>query len=90
MIKYWMFLIFICFYLQAQVPKSDVWVANGTVFTINSDSNYTYIGGNFNYIGPNLGYGVKVSTYHSKPDMDFLKVNGQIRSMEADGSGGWY
>ena len=74
----------------SQTPNPNMWVTNGTVNAIAVDGDYTYIGGSFTYVGPNTGYGAKITTTSTSPNMSFPKVNGFISCSVSDGNGGWY
>jgi hypothetical protein len=77
-------------FAQTSEPNPYMWATNGPVYAIAVDSNYTYIGGNFTYVGPNTGYGAKLTTSNSSPDLTFPKINGRVLTCISDGSGGWY
>ncbi len=75
---------------QPQIPNPDFYVTNGIVYAMAVDGDYTYIGGSFTYVGMNTGYGIKLTTTSPVPSANYPKVNGEIKCVESDGSGGWY
>jgi len=86
----YLFIIPLSLFAQSPTPNPDMWVTNGPVHAIAVDGDYTYIGGEFSYVGPNTGYGAKLTTTSSSPNMNFPKVNGPIWIAVPDGNGGWY
>jgi len=62
--------------LFAQTPTAnqDMWVTDGTVYSIVVDDEYTYIGGSFNTVGPNTGNGCKMTSSDDFPNLSFPKV----------------
>ncbi len=74
----------------AQVVDSLMWETNNSVYAINTDSNYTYIGGSFTAMGPRTGYGALFTANSSIPKVEFPWVNGQITATIPDNNGGWY
>ena len=78
------------------IAQSDVlldpgmWVTNGSVRSIVVDGDVTYLGGDFTYMGPVTGYGVPIDTASADPVDTYPMVNGLIRAVANDGSGGWY
>ena len=74
----------------SQVPWEDAWVTDGTVYSIQPAGNVTYIGGDFTYVGPNTGRGVPIDVTTSQPVGSFPRIDGTVRAVVSDGSGGWY
>ena len=79
--------------LSVAVP----WITNGGLnFGISAMAQDTvnhllYIGGDFTAVGPNTGRGAPIDTSSALPLATFYpRVNGQLNSVIADGSGGWY
>ncbi|MEI7595783.1 MAG: LamG-like jellyroll fold domain-containing protein, partial [Bacteroidota bacterium] len=74
----------------SNIPDSNMWTPNGTVYTIATDANYTYIGGSFTTIGSITGQGVELTTTSTISNPLFPKVDGTIYATAPDGNGGWY
>jgi putative cell wall-binding protein len=74
--------------------EPDFWVtdgnANGVVNDILTTNDVTYIGGVFTTVGPYRGHGVPLSVSSGQPTGTFPQVNDVVRSVVADGSGGWF
>ncbi|MEI7869239.1 MAG: hypothetical protein WCI11_15225 [Candidatus Methylumidiphilus sp.] len=76
----------------AELPNTPVpgaYVADGSVNAIVIDGATTYIGGTFTRLGPATGSGVPFDA-DSGAATTYPQVNGIIRAVAADGSGGWY
>ena len=65
-------------------------MTDGPVTSVVSDGDTTYIGGSFNYVGPNTGFGVPLDASSGSPLATYPKVDGEVRAVVPDGSGGWY
>lgn len=78
--------------VSAIITLTLPYVANGTVsaMVLDSTNHLIYLGGSFTMVGPNTGFGVPVDTSSGLPATHFPHVNGSVRAVEADGSGGWY
>jgi len=79
----------------APLPRSDLWVANGTVYATaldegNSSSKTLYIGGNFDYVGPRTGTGVAINATTATLVANMPEINGPVYAVVSDGSGGWF
>jgi predicted small secreted protein len=72
------------------IPNSNTWRTSGTVHTIVSKGDVTYIGGSFSYVGPDTGAGVSISEATGRLSLPSLRVNYSINAVVPDGSGGWY
>lgn len=73
--------------------RDEVWVANGPVYTsvVSTDQAVLYLGGDFDYLGPVTGSGVGMDDGgQGAADFTFPRVNGPVRAVVADGSGGWF
>lgn len=78
--------------LNAIITLAENYVTNGYVSSVVVDSvnNRIYLGGGFSYVGPNTGKGVPVDAVTGLRDTSYPKVNGTLRAVVSDGSGGWY
>lgn len=64
---------------------------NGTVYDIDSDSNYIYFAGKFNEVMKYSGSGVVFSTNSTKIDYkNKYKIYGTVNDAVPDGNGGWF
>lgn len=73
---------------QSNNPDEKMWITNGPVNSIVSNSTHTYLGGDFDVVGPRTGYGVILD---KKGELkSFPEVNGPVYTSENDGSGGWF
>ena len=75
---------------QPSVPTESTWVTDGTVYSIDSAGDSTYIGGNFSQVGPSTGCGVPIDTTTGQVLPVYPKVNRVIYAVAADGEGGFY
>ena len=75
---------------QAQNLDPKLWVTNGPVYATALSGKTLYIGGAFTYVGPYTGGGVPTDATDGLPIPGFPKVQGSVRAIAADGSGGWY
>ena len=89
--------IFACFLFpfayagdMPSVPNSDMWVTNGTVYAVQTDGSTTYIGGSFTYVGPRTGNGAPINISSGTVTSGYENINGVVRAVVSDGSGGWY
>jgi hypothetical protein len=79
---------FLCCYGQAE--DTTHWVTNGDVHAITRNGDTIYVGGQFSYIGPNTGGGRAVDlTTGQLVTKQFLYINGEVKAVVSDGSGGW-
>jgi len=79
----------------APVPRSDLWVTNGTVYATaldegNSANKILYIGGDFDYVGPRTGTGVALSASTAALVANMPEINGPVYAVVSDGAGGWF
>jgi hypothetical protein len=74
----------------AQTVDTTLWVSDGAVLTIVPDGNTIYIGGNFKHVGPITGGGAAIDSSTGLPQRPYAKVEGTVRAVASDGSGGWY
>lgn len=78
---------------QAQpssTPRDDFWRTDGAVNSIVSTNGVAYIGGDFNYVGPASGAAGLLDSLGGDPITGFPKLNGTVRTIIPDASGGWY
>ncbi|HRQ86308.1 MAG TPA: delta-60 repeat domain-containing protein, partial [Flavobacteriales bacterium] len=75
-----------------QTLQQRWWVTDGTVNSITSNEagSVVYVGGNFHHIGPNLPFGALLDPSTGQPDPAFVKPNGTVHAVAADGAGGWF
>ncbi|MBN2572098.1 MAG: T9SS type A sorting domain-containing protein [Ignavibacteriales bacterium] len=85
------FFIFSIIILKAQsnIPDTNMWITNGTVYAIEVDDENIYIGGSFTYVGPKTGHGAYLYTSSWK-NKKFPEVNGPIYTIVVDENGSWY
>lgn len=65
------------------------WMIDGTVNGLARPGNTVYLGGDFRYLGPRTT-GLARLDSGGTPDPSFPTVNGYVRVVVPDGSGGWY
>lgn len=65
------------------------WMLDGNVNALARTGNTVYLGGDFRYLGPRTPGLAKLSAAGT-PDTAFPAVNGSVRVVVPDGSGGWY
>ncbi len=65
---------------------------NGPIRSIVKDekTGIVYVGGSFTRVGKDSGFGVPIEISTGKSQATFPKVNGEIKAVLSDGSGGWY
>ena len=76
--------------LQAQTVDENLWATNGPVDAIVRSDNTIFVGGGFTRVGPATGCGAAIDINTGTHNPAFAKVNGEIRAVVSDGSGGWY
>jgi hypothetical protein len=75
---------------NAQSVDATMPVTNGAVYSVAVQGNVAYLGGNFSHLGP-VTRGLAVfATTSEIPLANFPTVDGSVRSVVADGNGGWY
>ena len=75
---------------SAPALREELWVTNGPVYEAETVDDTLYVGGDFSQVGPHTGpFGV-VSTQTGAPAAGLPKVSGVVKSVAADGAGGWY
>jgi hypothetical protein len=74
----------------AQTVDTTLWVTNGPVNAIVVDGSTIYIGGNFTLVGPVTGGGGAIDASTGAAHQPYPKVEGTVRTVAPDGSGGWY
>ena len=74
----------------SQTAFDSLYVTNGTVRAVAVSGNTIYLGGSFTSVGPNTGAGAAIGTVTGTFNSAFPKVNGTIKAVAPDGSGGWY
>jgi trimeric autotransporter adhesin len=69
----------------------NFWVTDGPVHTsaLSPDGTKLYIGGQFKYVGPQTG-SLAALNATTGATQSFPQVNGEVKAMVSDGSGGWY
>jgi hypothetical protein len=77
-------------FLLAQTLQTNFWVTDGGVHAILPVGNTLYLGGSFSRIGPSCGNGVLIDSASGLFDPTFPKINGVIKCVVSDSSGGWY
>ena len=70
-------------------PDPGSYVTNNRVNTIVIDGETTYLGGYFTQIGPLTGFGAPFDAITGAAGA-YPKVNGSVKAVVPDGSGGWY
>jgi len=75
---------------QLNIPNPAPWITNGPVYAIVSAEDIVYIGGDFTYVSPCTGSGVSISEATGIASQPYLRINGAVLAVVADGSGGWY
>jgi len=71
-------------------PHPGFWMANGPVYAIAPAGNRIYIGGKFDYVGPFTGHAAPLDAISGLPLASFPEIDGDVNTIAADGSGGWY
>ncbi len=71
-------------------PLPNFWRTDGVVNSVVVTNNTAYIGGDFGYVGPANGAAGLVDPDFGDPISGFPKLNGTIRAIIPDGSGGWF
>jgi hypothetical protein len=76
----------------AQVVDENLWSVDpgARVLAIARSGNTLYIGGSFLAVGPSTGAGALVNTRDGAPVGPYPKVAGEVLTVTADGSGGWF
>jgi len=75
---------------QAAGVRSDLHVADNSVFAEVISGNTLYLGGAFTMIGAATGGWVPIDATSGLPVAGFPKVDGTVDAAIADGAGGWY
>ncbi len=65
------------------------WLVDGNVDALARAGNTVYLGGDFLYLGPKL-HGLARLSAAGQPDLAFPTVDGFVRVVVPDGSGGWF
>ncbi|MCK6601623.1 MAG: T9SS type A sorting domain-containing protein [Bacteroidetes bacterium] len=76
--------------VQGQVINESFWVTNGPVYTMTRSESSLFLGGKFTYVGPPTGSGLLTGGDTGTLDDRMPVVNGLIRCVVPDGTGGWY
>src|SRR5258706_9163117 len=74
----------------SQVLSERMWVTDGDVYAVAPAGDKVFIGGTFNYIGPSTGSFVTTDASTGAALQPLPLVAGDVYTMVADGSGGWY
>ncbi len=75
---------------QAQNIREDFYVPNEDVYAAVLLDGTLYIGGAFTQVGPTTGHAIPLDAITGLPVSGFPRVNGIVRVVHPDGSGGWY
>lgn len=76
--------------LAPSTPAIEL-LTNGGISAVVTDGDTVYVGGSFTYIGPRTPGIVAIDPVTGAVDTSrFPAILGDIRDVEADGSGGWY
>ena len=75
---------------NAQIADSILWQTDGTVVALAQSGNIVYLGGYFTGVGPRTGSGAVVDLAAGAVSPAFPRIQGSVRAVAADGSGGWY
>jgi hypothetical protein len=74
----------------AQSVDPDLWVTNDQVRSIVTDGITIYVGGDFTRIGPLTSSAAAIDASTGVVQHPYPRVEGYVRAVEPDGSGGWY
>jgi len=78
-------------YAQSQVHRTENWITNSGISRLEHSNGYTMLSGFFNQVGPYTGSGVVTDlTAGTVIDAAMPKINGDVYTSIADGTGGWY
>src|ERR1043166_625242 len=72
------------------ISRPNLWVTNGTVYSIAESCGTIYLGGTFSYVGPPTGSFVAIDTATGQWNPVLARVNSWVNAVAADGAGGWY
>ena len=75
---------------HAQVVSENFQITNGTVNAVVLSGSTLYLGGSFTAVGSTSGTGVPIDGVTGQATFGFPRVTGQINTVIADGSGGWF
>lgn len=75
---------------EAQRLDTDVWGTDGNVVATMRYGGKLYIAGAFNSVGPISGGGIAVDPVTGEPLSSFPRVNGTVRVILNDGTGGFF
>jgi hypothetical protein len=75
---------------SAQTADTTFQVANGTVYSTARDGNTIYLCGDFTQFGPPIGSVAAIDGTSGAVLKPWARVDGTIRAVIPDGSGGWY
>ena len=75
---------------DAQGPRLDLSLTNGTVNAVALSGNTLYLGGSFSRVGAPTGSGVPLDSASGVPRSGFPRIAGQVYAVAPDGTGGWY
>ena len=74
----------------AGVVGQSTWLTNGEVDAITTLAGRVYIGGTFTYVGPFTGPGATLSRSASARVLGSVALQGVVRTVVSDGSGGYF
>lgn len=74
----------------AQTVDDRFWITNGRVQSVVEYRGTVYIGGGFDRVGIPTGAAVPIDAETGRVLASFPHVNGTVRAVAADGSGGWF
>lgn len=75
---------------HAQVADPRFPIVDGRVFASATDGNTLWIGGQFSRVAPNTGHFAAVDTSTGALVSPFARIDGVVRAVASDGTGGWY
>jgi len=75
---------------SAQTVRGDLWVTNGTVYDAEAVGDTLYVGGQFDYVGPATGAFGVAAAGTGAVEAGWPKINGTVKTVVSDGTGGWY
>ncbi|GAB1351010.1 hypothetical protein MASR1M107_32250 [Ignavibacteriales bacterium] len=77
-------------FTYSQTHDPNMWMTNGVVNSVTQSGNTIYLGGTFDYVGKYSGNGGVINPETGEVDNAMPEVNGLIRCVISDGTGGWY
>ena len=74
----------------AQTPDPNLWITNGTVYSVARSGGTLFIGGDFTRVSPATGNLLVIDQATGAPQAPFPMVAGIVMASAPDGDGGWY